>query len=70
MLNLVACDPNVRLVNIFHLVDDSDLAGGQSGLFFADFTPKQSASSVQSWMITTGASCQGTKTRWTPARQR
>src|SRR5207244_4036337 len=35
MLDLVACDPNVRLVNIFHLVDESNLAGWQSGLYFA-----------------------------------
>ncbi len=33
MLGLLACDPNVRLVNIFHLVDEPDLAGWQSGLF-------------------------------------
>jgi hypothetical protein len=66
MLSLVACDPNVRLVNIFHLLDESDLAGWQSGLYFADRTPKQSASAVQGWLLTTGASCRGTRTRWTP----
>jgi hypothetical protein len=59
MLNLVACDPNVRLVNIFHLLDDSDLAGWQSGLYFADGTPKQSAAAVQSWLATTGRPVRG-----------
>ena len=66
MLNLVACDPNVRLVNIFHLLDEYDLSGWQSGLFFADETPKQSAAAVRTWLAA-GAACQGTPTRWTPA---
>jgi hypothetical protein len=69
MLNLVACDPNVRLVNIFHLLDEDDLSGWQSGLFFSDETPKTSASAVQSWLATTRARCQGTATSWTPAAQ-
>ncbi len=66
MLNLVACDPNVRLVNIFHLLDEYDLSGWQSGLFFADETPKQSAAAVRTWLAA-GAACQGSPTRWTPA---
>jgi hypothetical protein len=69
MLSLVACDPNVRLVNIFHLLDEADLSGWQSGLFFSDETPKSSAAAVQSWLATTGARCQGTTTPWTPAAQ-
>jgi hypothetical protein len=67
MLNLVACDPNVRLVNVFHLLDEADLAGWQSGLFFSDETPKSSAAAVQAWLATTGATCQGAPTPWTPA---
>ena len=66
MLNLVACDPNVRLVNVFHLLDEADLAGWQSGLFFSDETPKSSAAAVRNWLATTGARCQGAATRWTP----
>ena len=47
MLNLVACDPSVRLVNIFHLLDEGNLAGWQSGLYFADRSEKQSAATVR-----------------------
>jgi hypothetical protein len=32
MLDLLACDPNVSFVNIFHVVDESALEGWQSGL--------------------------------------
>jgi hypothetical protein len=32
MLNYVACDPSIKVVNLFHLVDESDLGGWQSGL--------------------------------------
>ena len=52
MLKLLACDPNVRVLNIFHLVDEPSLAGWQSGLYwFAVPTPlaKQSAAVVSSW---------------------
>jgi hypothetical protein len=67
MLNLVACDPNVSVVNIFHLVDEESLAGWQSGLYFADETPKRSAPAVRDWIAKTGGSCQATVTPWTPA---
>ncbi len=67
MLNLVACDPNVALVNIFHLIDESDLAGWQSGLYFADQAPKESAQAVTNWISTTGGACTGTMTSFKPA---
>jgi hypothetical protein len=66
MLKLVSCDPNVRIVNIFHLVDETDLAGWQSGLYYADQTPKLSASSVQAWIASTGGQCQGRMISWRP----
>src|SRR4029079_19626271 len=47
MLNLVACDPNVEVVNIFHLIDEENLAGWQSGLYFADRTPKRATQAVR-----------------------
>src|SRR5262249_23279214 len=65
MLNLVACDQNVRLVNIFHLLDDTDLAAWQSGLYYADQTAKPSAAAVRTWLAA-GTSCRGTKTSWKP----
>ncbi len=69
MLKLLACDPNVRVVNIFHLVDEPSLAGWQSGLYwFAVPTPlpKQSAAVVSNWSATTGGNCQGKLVPWTP----
>jgi hypothetical protein len=36
MLESVVCDPNVRGIDIFHLVDESDLPGWQSGLYYVE----------------------------------
>jgi hypothetical protein len=72
MLQLLACDPNVRVVNIFHLVDEPNLAGWQSGLYwFAAPTPiaKQSAGVISSWFTATGGACQGKPIAWHPAVQ-
>jgi hypothetical protein len=66
MLDTLACDPNVRVVNIFHLIDEADLAGWQSGLYFVDQTPKKSAQAVQDWLAQTGGACQGRVVPWTP----
>lgn len=67
MLNLVACDPNVKVVNIFHLIDESDLAGWQSGLYYVDRAAKQSALTVHDWIASTGGGCQGAEHPWTPS---
>jgi hypothetical protein len=68
MLRVVACDPNVRVLNIFHLLDETSLAGWQSGLYFANRTPKQSASTVRNWIATTDAGCGHLTARWKPGR--
>jgi hypothetical protein len=67
MLDLLACDPNLEFVNIFHLIDDPDLAGWQSGLYFVDQTPKKSARTVRDWIARTGGACQGTLQPWRPS---
>jgi hypothetical protein len=67
MLDVVACDPNVTIVNIFHLIDETNLAGWQSGLYFADQSPKRSAQVVRDWVAKTGGRCQGKSTQWTVA---
>jgi hypothetical protein len=70
MLQLLSCDPNVRVINIFHLVDEPSLSGWQSGLFyFGDPNPiaKQSAAVVGGWIAQTGGACQGKMTSWFPA---
>lgn len=41
-LKLALCAPNVIGLTMFHVTDESDLAGWQSGLFYADGTPKAS----------------------------
>jgi hypothetical protein len=41
-VQLVFCQPNVRGIFLFHTVDEKDLAGWQSGLYYVDETPKTS----------------------------
>jgi hypothetical protein len=41
-LQLSYCQPTVRGLFIFHTFDEPDLGGWQSGLYFADRTPKPS----------------------------
>jgi hypothetical protein len=70
MLQLVACDPNVRVMNLFRLVDEPSLAGWQSGLYRVGYgTPvaKQSATMVAAWMAQTHGACQGRPVPWKPA---
>jgi len=67
MLDLVACDPNVRLVNIYHLLDEPALGGWQSGLYYVDRSAKAAAAAVHDWIATTGGDCRGALHPWTPA---
>jgi hypothetical protein len=39
---LAACQPTVKALFIFHTFDEADLGGWQSGLYYADLTPKDS----------------------------
>jgi hypothetical protein len=41
-LELAACQPTVKALFIFHTFDEPDLAGWQSGLYYADQKPKPS----------------------------
>jgi hypothetical protein len=41
-LRLAYCQPTVRGLFVFHTFDEADFAGWQSGLYFADGTPKPS----------------------------
>src|SRR5262249_14337987 len=66
MLQLVSCDPNVKLVDIYHLLDEAALSGWQSGLYYVDRTPKKSAATVHDWIASTGGSCRGAQHPWTP----
>jgi hypothetical protein len=70
MLELLSCDPNVKVINIFHLVDEPNLAGWQSGLYWVGATspvPKQSAQVVAGFLSQTHGACKGKLVPWTPA---
>jgi hypothetical protein len=66
MLTLVACDPNVRIVDVYHLIDEAGLAGWQSGVYYVDRSSKAAASVVHDWIATTGGACEGSLHPWTP----
>lgn len=46
-MKLAMCQPNVVGIMLFHVEDESGLPGWQSGLFFADGTPKSSLDPVR-----------------------
>jgi hypothetical protein len=47
-LELAFCQPTVRGLFVFHTFDEADFAGWQSGLYFADRTPKPSLTGFKS----------------------
>jgi hypothetical protein len=47
-LALAYCQPTVRGIFVFHTFDEADFAGWQSGLYFADRTPKPSLPAFKS----------------------
>ena len=63
MLTLLSCDPNVRVINLFHLVDEPNLAGWQSGLYWVGTTGAGRRSSrpasSRAGSTRTGGNCQG-----------
>jgi len=46
-VELAACQKNVRALDFFHVIDERNLAGLQSGLYYADGTPKASLDPVR-----------------------
>jgi hypothetical protein len=57
MIDVVLCDADVTTVDIFKLVDETELSGWQSGLFFAGYVPKLSAAVVRDELVRTGNVC-------------
>jgi len=51
-IELAACQPTVRMLLFFHVLDEPQLAGLQSGLYYADGTPKASAEAVRQAPLT------------------
>jgi Bacterial Ig domain len=46
-MKLAMCQPNVVGIMLFHVADEAGLPGWQSGLFYADGTPKSSLDAVR-----------------------
>jgi hypothetical protein len=46
-VQLTFCQPNVSGLFLFHSVDEPDFAGWQSGVYYADGTPKSSVAAVK-----------------------
>ena len=60
----IACDPAVRSLLFFHLIDDPNLDRWQSGLIRADGTLRPSYASVKAALARTGGRCAGITTAW------
>lgn len=64
LLRSLACDDDVTDLLFFHLVDETDLRGFQSGLMRADWTPRASYGAVKDAVARSGGHCSGTPVRW------
>jgi len=60
----IACDPSVRSLLFFHLIDDPNLDRWQSGLIRADGSKRPSYDSVKATIARTGGRCGGITTAW------
>jgi hypothetical protein len=63
LIELMACDPSVALLNFFHAVDETSLAAWQSGVVFPDGTRRASFASVKE-AIHANQQCSGTPKEW------
>jgi len=64
LVDYALCDADVTKVNIFKLVDETSLAGWQSGLFYAGFVPKLSATTFSAELQRTGGNCPTGEAAW------
>jgi hypothetical protein len=60
----LTCDPAVTDVLFFHLVDEADLSGFQSGLIRADGTPRPAYAAVQRAIADSRGRCTGALQAW------
>jgi hypothetical protein len=63
LIALMACDPNVALLNFFHAVDERALAAWQSGIVFPDGTRRASYAAVKGAIAQNGR-CRGQVRSW------
>jgi hypothetical protein len=65
LAEIAACDPDVKALLYFPLIDDTQLSSGfQSGNLFADQTPKQSYAGVKTKIASAKGNCQRTTKSW------
>jgi hypothetical protein len=63
-IRMLECDPSVRMLSFFHLVDESDLDRWQSGLERVDGSHRPSYDSVKQVLAQTSGNCQGAAVVW------
>jgi hypothetical protein len=63
LIALMACDPDVALLNFFHAVDERSLAAWQSGLVMPDGTHRASYADVKA-AIAQNSQCRGREHGW------
>ena len=63
LIALMACDPDVALLNFFHAVDETNLAAWQSGMVLPDGTHRASFAQVKD-AILANQSCHGKTADW------
>jgi hypothetical protein len=64
LIALMACDPNVALLNFFHAVDETSLPAWQSGMVLPDGTRRASYAAVKA-AIMSNQQCRGKLVEWT-----
>src|SRR5439155_6916542 len=63
LVALMACDPDVALLNFFHAVDETNLAAWQSGVVLPDGTRRASFAAVKD-AILANQECEGKQAEW------
>ena len=63
-VTLAECDPGVRMLSFFHLVDETDLDRWQSGLERADGSHRPSYDAVKQLLDQSHGNCQTTPVKW------
>ena len=64
IIRFVSCDPDVRSLSFFHLVDEQDLERWQSGLLRVDDSKRASYASVKTAIAQTRGTCALTPPGW------
>jgi hypothetical protein len=65
LMELAACDPDVKALLFFPLIDEQDVHNGfQSGELYADLAHKASYDGVKAKIASAHGQCQGTPTAW------